>query len=416
MLWSGLVLVHVVVLILSIPYILSGELGGDLPVYAKWASEALDQGQWPVFDRDWVYPAGALLPIVGARVLGPGLYTVVWIVLVGVANGVALQALIRRGRFVRSQWAPAFWVLTIAVLAAVDLLRLEGFTAPIVVVGMLFLGTRPWVAGTLLAVATWIKVWPAAVIASAVVATSRRWVVLATSVLVTLVVAAIVLIGGGGAHFDSFVTQQNGRALQVESPLATPWLWMSMLGVPGAHLIHNRVLLTEEVTGPGDAWIVANASMVMFVVMAALVVVLAVATRRLSSLPHTLGREVDLVLVGALALASAFIVFNKVGSPQYLLWLTPIVVVGLVLRPPDWKTPAILTLITACLTTLVFPVLYQPLLALAPIALLVLGARNAMLVVVLVWSVTKLVRAAFVRPSVPLGTRPLGSAVRSTSY
>ncbi|ROQ39520.1 uncharacterized protein DUF2029 [Frondihabitans sp. PhB188] len=416
MLWSGLVLVHVVVLILSIPYILSGELGGDLPVYAKWASDAVDRGQWPVFATDWVYPAGALLPIVGSRVLGAGLYTVVWVVLVGVANGIALQALIRRGRFVRSQWAPGFWVLTIAVLAAVDLLRLEGFTAPIVVVGMLFLGSRPWVAGFLLAAATWIKVWPAAVIASAVVATSRRWIVLITGAAVSLLVSSIVLIGGGGAHLDSFVTQQNGRALQVEAPLATPWLWMSLARVPGAHLIHNRVLLTEEVTGPGDQWLVSHATAVMFIVMAALIVVLAVATRRLSTLPHALGREVDLVLVGALALASAFIVFNKVGSPQYVLWLTPIVVVGLVLRPPDWKTPAILALVVAGLTTLVYPVLYIPLLDLAPIALIVLGARNVMLVVVLAWSVVKLVRAAFVRPAVPLGTRPMGSPVRSTSY
>ncbi|BDZ51921.1 hypothetical protein GCM10025867_41620 [Frondihabitans sucicola] len=415
-LWSGLAAVHIAVFLLMLPMMLRGELGGDLPVYLHWTTEAFQGGTWPVFDYDWVYPAGALVPVLLPGVLGANLYGVVWLVLIAAANAVALQALIRRGRLLRNQTAAGWWVLTVGVLCPVDLLRIEGFTAPMVVVGMLFLGSRPRIAGLLLAAATWIKVWPAAVIVAVIVASTKRWIVILTGLATSVGVSLVVVLGGGASHLTSFVNQQNGRPLQIEAPLSTPWLWMSMFQVPGARLFHDSALITEEVTGPGDAWMVANGTWVMFGVMAALVVLLAIATHRLSALVHPMGKEVDLVLVGALGLATAFIVFNKVGSPQYMLWLTPIVAVGLVLRPPDWKTPALLMLAVAILTTLVFPTFYFALIALHPLVLILLAARNILLLVVLGWSVAKLCHAAFVRPAVPLGTRPFGEPVRSTSY
>jgi hypothetical protein len=415
-LWGALALIHVTVFVLLIPMMAAGQFGGDLPVYSNWANEAIAGGVRPVFDHDWVYPAGALLPVLLPRILGPDLYEVVWMVLITAANAVALGALIRWGRRLRDQTAAGWWVLIIGILAPVDLLRLEGFTAPAVVIALLFLGTRPRAAGLLLAVATWIKVWPAAVVVAVVVASTKRAAVIVMGVVVSVAVSLVVLLGGGGSHLLSFVNDQNGRPLQVEAPLSTPWLWMAVFRVPGDRMFHDHALITQEVTGPGDSWLVANATYVMLAVMAVIVVLLAIATRRLGALPHSMGREVDLVLLGALSLASAFIVFNKVGSPQYMLWLAPIVAVGLVLRPPDWKVPALLMLGVAVLTTVVFPTFYFALMELNPAITAVLGFRNLLVVVLLAWSVAKLVSAAFVRPQVPLGTRPLGTTVRSTSY
>ena len=57
---------------------------------------------------------------------------------------------------------------------------------------LLLLATRPRVAGALLAAATWVKVWPAAVIAAVVVASRGRATVVRACLWVTLVVVAVV--------------------------------------------------------------------------------------------------------------------------------------------------------------------------------------------------------------------------------
>ncbi|MFO7690203.1 MAG: hypothetical protein R6W83_06565 [Cryobacterium sp.] len=96
---------------------------------------------------------------------------------------------------------------------------------------------------------------------------------------------------------------------------------------------------------------------------------------------HRGGNPTELLFSGSLALVSAFVVFNKVGSPQYMLWIVPVVVVGITHGWARWRTPAYLMLVISVLTTLVFPVFYLPLVAGNLPALLLLTARNALLVV-----------------------------------
>ncbi|GAA4678194.1 glycosyltransferase family 87 protein [Frondihabitans cladoniiphilus] len=416
LLWSVFAAIHVALLIGVLPFIVKGTSGGDVSWYQGVAHHALKTGEWPVFGRDWVYPAGAVLIVMLPAVLGFAFYQVLWLVFIAASNAVAVWFLIDRGTRRRDLTATWFYLATLAVLSPVVLMRIEGFTAPAVVVALLFLSSRPRVAGVLLAAATWVKVWPAAVIAAALVASSKRWAILVTSVGVSVIVAAVVFLFGGGSHLTSFVTAQDSRPLQLEAPLATPWVWMSMFGVPGARIFHDHPLNTEEVTGPGDSWLVAHGTMLMLLVMLALLVLLALAMRRLSIFARPTGRELDLVLLGSLGLASAFVVFNKVVSPQYLLWLTPIVAVGLLSKPVEWRFPGVLLVVTSVVTTLVYPVFYDQLMAAHPAAVILLAVRNLLLLAAFAWAVWKVARVAFVRPTVPLGTRPFDVAVRNISY
>jgi hypothetical protein len=95
----------------------------------------------------------------------------------------------------------------------------------------------------------------------------------------------------------------------------------------------------------------------------------------------------------ALALVLVLIVFNKVGSPQFMTWLAAPIVLGLIYRRRQWLLPAVLGLALAVLTQLIYPYLYGALLAASPGMVLLLTLRNLLQIVLLGWAVYALARA-----------------------
>ncbi|KQO81088.1 hypothetical protein ASF17_13275 [Frigoribacterium sp. Leaf263] len=416
--WWAFASLHGTVMLALTPLMVAGDVTGDLPLYRSWASGALADGRWPVLDYDWVYPAGALGPIVLSNILGESLYQFVWLLLLTAANAGGLWLLTDRGRKTVDATAAWWWLLILFLLAPVGFLRLEGFSAPMIVAALLLLATRPRIAGVLLAVATWIKVWPAAVIAAAVAASRRRGTIVGAGVATSAAIVGLVVVGGGASHLDSFITMQSSRGLQLEAPMSMPWVWLSMLGVPGSSVYENVGLATNEVMGPGDAWLINGSTGLMLGVLIVLALLTAVAARGLPGARRG-ARAVDetgVVLLGALALTTTFVTLNKVGSPQYVLWIAPVVAVGLALRPEQFRVPSILVAWTAGLTTLVFPILYLALLDLNPFAVVVLTVRNALLVVLFGWCALRVLSEAL--SAVGLTRRspvvePVGAGLRS---
>jgi hypothetical protein len=416
--WWAFAALHGTVMLALTPLMVAGDVTGDLPLYRSWASGALADGRWPVLDYDWVYPAGALGPIVLSNILGESLYQFVWLLLLTAANAGGVWLLTDRGRKTVDATAAWWWLLILFLLAPVGFLRLEGFSAPMVVAALLLLATRPRVAGVLLAVATWIKVWPAAVIAAAVAVSRRRGTIVGAGVATSAAIVGLVVVGGGASHLDSFVTMQSSRGLQLEAPMSMPWVWLSMLGVPGSSVYENVGLATNEVMGPGDSWLIQGSTGFMLGALIVLALLTAVAARGLPGARRG-ARAVDetgVVLLGALALTTTFVTLNKVGSPQYVLWIAPVVAVGLALRPEQFRVPSMLVAWTAGLTTLVFPILYLALLDLNPFAVVVLTVRNALLVVLFGWCVLRVLSEAL--SAVGLTRRspvaePVGADLRS---
>jgi len=105
-------------------------------------------------------------------------------------------------------------------------------------------------------------------------------------------------------------------------------------------------------------------------------------------------RSVEALLLAALALELALIVFNKVGSPQYLAWLLPPVAVALARSgwAGAWRTPAVVVLVACGLTQWMFPWAYIPFLMAWPPIVVVAAARNVLLVALLGWAVARLWR------------------------
>lgn len=402
-LWIAFVAVHAGVAWLG--FLMPNEPMGDVyRVYEPWSVQALQGGAIVGIDTRWVYPQVALVPMVLAHAFVPfvGSYTVAWAVLVTLVDALAFAMVVGRGRSTGRVVAAWFWLTSIAALGPVGLYRLDGLTVPLVIAGSLWLVGRPWLGSIVLSVATWIKVWPAAVMAAALVALRRRSALVGGAVVISALTLAVVWAAGGGANAFGFVGDQTTRGLQVEAPVAAPYLWGALLGFDGFSVYYSYDLLTFQVTGTEIDPVIAAMTPLLVVAMAGVVAIGTVKAWRGATF-HAL------FPVLSLALVTGFIVFNKVGSPQYLAWLVAPLVVGLLLDRERWLTPAVLSLVTTLLTQLVYPVLYNGILVPEPLAVSILTARNGMLVILFVWMVVRLLR---VRPPVHTRVRaePRGSA------
>ena len=388
-LWIGFVAVHFWLGILALYG--DGQPIGDVTlVYKFWVEHGLTTGAWVGIDTVWVYPIVALVPMLMAYLFGPDFYASTWLSLVMLVDAVAFAVIVgfhRDPRLVRVGW---WWLAFLVLLGPVALGRIDSITVPIAIMGMLALATMPRLAAALLTVATWIKVWPAALIAAIVIAVRERRTIILTALVTSVAIAAVGLLLGGGTNLLSFITQQTGRGLQVESPIATFWMWdASAHRIGGSSIYYDTAILTYQLHGPGVDVAAAVMTPLLAMVTATILVLGVLAIRR--GIP---AGEVLPPLV--LAVTTALILFNKVGSPQFVTWLAVPLVYGITQsitgRDRSFRVPTILALVIAGLTQAIYPYLYGQLLGLNFTMLLVLSARNILYAVLLGWAVAALVR------------------------
>lgn len=384
-LWLGFVALHTMAVGVLLPQMIAGDTLGDLPLYREWAMDAFEGRGIVGVDEPWVYPILAWLPMGAANIVGAPAYLALWIAMIIALNALALRALLRTG-LPGAAVAGWVWLGTVLVLSPVSFLRLEGVTAPIAIIALCWIGERPRVAGALLALATWIKVWPAAIIAAALITLRTRAAIVRSGILVSAGAALFAVLLGGAGELTSFLQMQTDRALQLEAPIATPWVWLAMLGVDGASVYQNEAIATREVVGPLDGGALLLSTPLMIAVSAAALVLAGVAVWARAASRN------DVMLTAALTIASAMFVCNKVGSPQYMLWMLPIVAVGVLHGAAWWRRMAALTLALGLATTLVFPITYMALVDLDPWAVMLLSVRNVGLVVLLGMCLARLMR------------------------
>jgi hypothetical protein len=397
-LWASFAVVHAVLIALCL--LAPGSPMGDIDrVYRSWAESAASGAHVVGITTPFVYPILAFVPIVSALAFGPALYSTLWLGIVTAINAVAFAVLIRssgsarasRGssasaddsrvraqRLISAAW---WWLGFLLLLGPIALARIDSVTVPLVIIALLQLAARPLWGTVLLTIATWVKVWPAAVIAALFVASRRRWRVLAAAAGTSAVIVAVALAAGSGRNVFSFVTQQTTRGIQVESPVSLIWLWQIAFGVPGSSLYYDRQLLTYQVAAPG-ADVAAELMTPLLALGVAAVLLLGVVALRRGARFESLFPPLVLALVVTL------IAFNKVGSPQFIGWLAAPVVLGLVTSGARaWRTPAIMVLVLATLTQVVYPYFYDWLLVANPLMLIALTARNLLEFVLLGWAI-----------------------------
>jgi hypothetical protein len=386
-LWVAFVAVHFWLGMLAL-YGPGQPLGDVTLVYKTWTEQVVLHDYWVGVHAPWVYPIVAIVPMLASFALGQALYASTWISIVMLLDAVGFAAI--TGWFSsRNRAGVAWWWLAfLLLLGPIAIGRIDSVTVPLAIVGVLLLSTRPTAAAVVLSVATWIKVWPAALLAAVVVSTRGRLRIVATALATSAVIVGVALAFGSGANVFSFITEQTGRGLQVEAPITTFWLWRAFAGESGAAVYYDSDILTYQVHGSGVELAAAVMTPVLAVVALAVVGLGAWASARGAS-------PAALLPPLALALVTTLIAFNKVGSPQFIMWLAVPVVLGLVSSGAGpsrrFAVPAALVLVLAAMTQAVYPFLYNELLALNPVLLAVISVRNALLFVLLGWAVYSVV-------------------------
>lgn len=386
-LWGAFILAHLWLGLLAL-YAPGMPLGDVTIVYRFWMDQGLVQGFWVGIDSVWVYPIVALVPMLLPMAFGSDQYASTWLTMIMLLNAAAFGFITGWGRSRERVSVGWWWIGFLVVLGPIAVARIDAVTVALGMVGVILIAQRPRAAAVVLAIATWIKVWPAVILAAAVIALRGRVVIAIAAGVSSAVVIGGALLWGSGSNVLSFVTEQTGRGLQVEAPISTVWLWRAAAGAPDTSVYYDMGILTYQVQGPGVDIAAAVITPALMVVVAVIVVLGMSASRR-----GVLAG--DLFAPLTLALVTALIAVNKVGSPQFVSWLAVPIVLGLATsaagRGVSFRTPGILVLVIAALTQLIYPYWYTALLNVEPVMLGILSVRNVLYFVLLGWAIRALV-------------------------
>ncbi len=388
--WAAFLAVHVWIGFVGVAWIPKAAFW-DLDLYRYWVWLGVHTGQWPALDVAWVYPAGGLLPMILAGIGGLGYgsgFALVWCLMVTALDAAAFAVLLRRRHGIVAGW---WWTAFLLLLGPIAVGRLDAMVAPLVVVGLLWGLDRPAVASFLLTAGAWIKVAPGALVASLFLVARRPWRDAVVPAVATSAVVVGTVVGlGGREHVASFLLEQGARGLQIEAVGATPWV-LGALFTSRIERWFSDDIGSWEIRGLGTAQMADLLGALFAIGLIAAVGLLWWRRQRLGRRLWTdrVARS-EVLIRGALLLTLAMLVFNKVGSPQYMSWLTGPVVAALAIGLPGWRRTAGLVLAVGAATQIVFPWWYWEITHGGAGTTLILAGRNVALVVLLVWTVKAL--------------------------
>jgi hypothetical protein len=295
----------------------------DVGLYGDYAQSLLD-GRVPYRDFFVEYPPGGFLVFVPPALLPDGWYLhafKVLMALVGLATLVVVGLILARLEASTRRLYAAVLAVAAAplVIGPVSLNTYDAFPA-LLVAGSLaaLLWRRDSLALALLGVAFAAKLYAAALVPLFAVwlwrtgrPVIRPLLVFAATVLV--LVGPFAVLGWDG--LVESVRAQAGRGLQIESLGAAVLLAAHRLGVYDAEVVRgSTAALTRDLEG-GLPDVLAAAASVAQVAAVILVVVLFLRGR-------SNGQRLTLATAATLA---GFLAFARFVSPQYLVWLVPIV-------------------------------------------------------------------------------------------
>jgi hypothetical protein len=311
--------VAVLVLVVSWSLLHHGSLARgqimDTPLYEEYGDKILD-GAVPYRDFDLEYPPAALAAMVlpawsdhYQRWFDREMLLCACLLLAGVALSLrALRAPPRR-------FAPALALVALSplLLGSVVLSRFDMWPAALVALALAaLLWERLWLAAPLLGLAIGAKLWPVVLVPLAVLWLRGRrgaWFALGVAAVVAAVFVPFAVVAPGGVWHS--IDTQLTRPLQLESLGGALIVASHHLFGTGIEVVTQQ---SQNVTGTGAR------------VLSIVLTVLTVAGVLLVYRRFAHGARTAEELVTACAAAVAVVLaFAKVFSPQFMVWLLPVV-------------------------------------------------------------------------------------------
>ncbi|MEU6539315.1 glycosyltransferase 87 family protein [Streptomyces sp. NPDC047000] len=367
-------------------------------LYFRWYG-VLTHGAFPAHDPLWQYPPGAGLVLLAPGLL-PGLtYFQAFVVLALAADAAVTVALARTGsRPGRSRHGAVYWICCLPLLLHLPFTRYDVQVTAFAVLSLLVLARSPRASGVFAALGSLIKVWPVLVLLGLERGrtTRRAWTWAALTGTVSFAVLALSF-----SHPLSFVLQQGGRGVQIESFGGTV---LSLARHAGWHGGVRYQFGAMEFTGR-YVGAVAGVSLVLTGVAFGVLLLWRLRARR-----WTAATPYDAALTAVLL----FTVTSRVISPQYMIWLLGLAAVCLTSRHTALRPVTALIAAATAVSTVIYPVLYRDVIVCDWTGSTLILLRNGLLGVAAVLSFTRLWRST--RPAPPLprsvpGTRPPVPAV-----
>lgn len=354
----------------------------DVLLYGYWLQQ-IELGE-PIFglSQDFVYPYPSLLPMWLAKVLGGEAGILVgWTTLIAIINSLSIGVLTSWGRGGRAvMLAGAFWVGFLLLLGPTGIGRIDAVAAAVSLFGLAALARdRVALAVTLFTFAAWVKIWPFALALSVFIAEKRKQLVAVSALCVVAAATIFAVAAGANSSLFSFIFKQSSRGIQIESPIAMIWIWAAKFGLPDTGIYYDKEIITNQVFGPLVEVFSALMTPIMFAALG-ITVWLGVRAVRAGA-PRN-----QVFAIMSLTAVLDLIVFNKVGSPQFMAWLAIPMMALFIFNVPRLKIPAITLLLIAATTNLIYPIFYIDLMGLGDLSVGLLTARNALLIGLLVYA------------------------------
>jgi hypothetical protein len=332
--------------------------------------------------REYPVPAVAFLAlprlVSGHWVL---VYLGAFVALILAVDAAFSAALFRAAAGSRRAPGVTLWLWVLPLIGPMIVCRFDLLPAALAGGALLVVARRPVLAGALTGLGAAVKLWPAALLPSLWLRSlwlrslwlrgGGRWRLLAGFGGVFGAALLLVAALAGGTRLVSPLTWQGERGLQLEAYAALPLLVTGVFD-PGCWHVEYTRFYAFQVVGPGTEAAMAAATAASGLAVLLLAVLWLRAARLRGALPPAVAGLLGTLTVSLMAMT------DKTLSPQYLIWVAALLAVVGVTHPDALPRGTVALLLATCaLTQVIFPLNYDPLVAIRPYAVVLLLVRDA---------------------------------------